>query len=73
MSSKLTVKTNGSILVEGDFEIYDDKGNKFDLGGRNIVSICRCGLSNNKPFCDGSHKKGFEHNVIAFAIPPITK
>lgn len=73
MSSKLTVKTNGSILVEGDFEIYDDKGNKFDLGGRNIVSICRCGLSNNKPFCDGNHKKGFEHNVVAFNLPPITK
>lgn len=66
----ITVKDNGSILVQGDFEIVDKNGDKYDLGGRDTISICRCGLSNNKPFCDGSHKGHFEHEAIAFALPP---
>ena len=69
-STKITVNSNGSLRVEGDFEIVDKEGNLYDLGGREIVSICRCGLSQNKPFCDASHKGHFEHEAIAFALPP---
>ena len=69
-STKITVLSNGSLKVEGDFEIADKEGNIYDLGGREIVSICRCGLSNNKPFCDGSHKGHFEHDAKAFSLPP---
>ncbi len=69
-STKITVKSNGSLKIEGDFEIVDMNGNVYDLGGRTIVSICRCGLSKNKPFCDSSHKGHFEHEAIAFALPP---
>ena len=69
-STKITVLSNGSLKVEGDFEITDKEGNIYDLGGREIVSICRCGLSNNKPFCDGSHKGHFEHDAKAFSLPP---
>ncbi len=67
---KLTVNNNGSLKVEGDFEILDKDGNAYGLAGRDLVSICRCGLSKNKPFCDGSHKGHFEHNAIAFELPP---
>ena len=67
---KLTVNNNGSLRVEGDFEIVDTQGNVYGLGGRELVSICRCGLSKNKPFCDGSHKGHFEHNAEAFDLPP---
>lgn len=69
-TTKLTINSNGSVKIEGDFAIVDRTGNQYDLAGRDIVSICRCGLSNNKPFCDGSHKGHFEHDAIAFALPP---
>jgi CDGSH-type Zn-finger protein len=67
---KLTVNNNGSLKVDGDFEIVDAQGNVYGLEGRTLVSICRCGLSTNKPFCDGSHKGHFEHNAVAFNLPP---
>ncbi|NCX95289.1 MAG: CDGSH iron-sulfur domain-containing protein [Chitinophagia bacterium] len=69
-ATKLTVNNNGSIKVEGDFEIVDMEGNVYDLAGRTLVSLCRCGLSGNKPFCDGGHKGNFEHCATAFALPP---
>ena len=68
--TKITVNSNGSLRVEGDFEIVDKDGNRYDLGGRTLISICRCGRSNNKPFCDGSHRGHFEHESIAFDLPP---
>jgi CDGSH-type Zn-finger protein len=68
--TKLTVNRNGSLKIEGDFEIVDMEGNQYGLQGRTIVSLCRCGLSQNKPFCDGSHKGYFEHDAQAFELPP---
>ncbi len=68
--TKITINTNGSIKIDGDFEIVDKTGANFDLGGREIIGLCRCGLSKNKPFCDGSHNGNFEHEAIAFALPP---
>ncbi|AYA37080.1 CDGSH iron-sulfur domain-containing protein [Hymenobacter oligotrophus] len=71
MPTKLTVNNNGSLRVEGeDFIIVDAQGNEYGLQGRTLVSICRCGLSSQKPFCDGSHKGHFEHNAVAFDLPP---
>jgi CDGSH-type Zn-finger protein len=69
-STKITVNNNGSLKVEGDFEIVDKNGNVYGLEGREIISFCRCGLSKNKPFCDGSHKGHFEHDAVAFNLPP---
>jgi len=68
--TKITVNDNGSLRIEGDFEMLDKSGNLYDLGGRDLVSLCRCGRSKNKPFCDGSHKGHFEHDAVAFALPP---
>ena len=68
--TRLTINSNGSVKVEGDFEIVDRAGDQYDLGGRDIVTLCRCGLSKNKPFCDGSHKNLFDHEAVAFALPP---
>jgi CDGSH-type Zn-finger protein len=69
--TKITVIPNGPIRVEGEFEIVDPQGNPYGLDGRTTVSICRCGLSQNKPFCDGAHKGQFAHEPVeAFDLPP---
>ena len=68
--TKITVNNNGSIRVEGDFEIVDPEGKNFGLAGRTTVSLCRCGHSASKPFCDGSHKtQGFFDSVVARELP----
>jgi len=69
-TTKLIVNSNGSLKIEGDFEIVDMAGTAYGLNGRTLVSLCRCGLSANKPFCDGSHKEHFEHESKAFDLPP---
>lgn len=38
-----------------DTDILDEEGNKIEIP--RVVSLCRCGESENKPFCDGSHGK----------------
>ena len=68
--TKITVNSNGSLKIEGNFEIVDTNGGLYHLQGREIIAICRCGLSQNKPFCYGSHKGHFEHEAIAFDLPP---
>jgi CDGSH-type Zn-finger protein len=71
MSTKVTVNNNGPIRIEGDFEIYDAAGNKYGLAGRTVISLCRCGKSENKPFCDGKHGvTGFESLCQAHELAP---
>ena len=70
-TTKLTINRNGSIKIEGDFEITDCEGKTYGLEGRKALGLCRCGLSVNKPFCDGSHRNGFEHEPAAFDLPPV--
>ena len=73
MATKITVKNNGSIRVEGEFELFDLSGKKFDLNGRTTVSLCRCGHSKDKPFCDGTHREvGFQSEITARELPPLT-
>ena len=69
-ATKITVNNNGSLKIEGEIELIDKNGMTYHLGGREVISLCRCGLSKNKPFCDGSHKGHFEHDAIAFDLPP---
>ena len=69
-ATKITVNNNGSLIIEGEIELVDKNGMPYRLGGREVISLCRCGLSKNKPFCDGSHKGHFEHDAIAFDLPP---
>jgi CDGSH-type Zn-finger protein len=71
MPVRIIVRNNASLRVEGDFEIVDEEGNRYDLAGRETISLCRCGQSATKPFCDSSHgKTGFRSVCKAYALPP---
>ena len=65
-STEIVTRDNGPLRVSGNFVLKDGQGQEFDLSGRPAVSLCRCGHSANKPFCDGSHKAaGFDSSVTA--------
>ena len=66
---KITVRKNGPYRVEapaGSLDLVDADGNAYDLSaktkdGNLAFSLCRCGASVSKPFCDGTHSKiGFQ-------------
>ena len=46
---------NGPLMVRGEIAVRDAKGNQFTAGPR--FTLCRCGASENQPFCDLSHRK----------------
>jgi CDGSH-type Zn-finger protein len=70
-ATKIVVRNDGSLRVEGDFEMVDQAGKPFGLGGRTAVSLCRCGHSATKPFCDGAHKRlNFQSVIEAHDLPP---
>jgi CDGSH-type Zn-finger protein len=71
-ATKITIRDNGSARIEGDFEVVDAQGKPFGLAGRTNIALCRCGQSEQKPFCDGSHKKiNFQSAIPAFDLPPM--
>jgi CDGSH-type Zn-finger protein len=69
---RITVSKNGPLRVEGEaLQLLDPSGNAYGLGGRTAISLCRCGASSNKPFCDGSHNHhGFQDDPQARELPP---
>lgn len=64
MAINVLTKKNGPYVVSGDLSqlnLTDADGNKYDLAGKPSISLCRCGASVNKPFCDGTHSRiGFQ-------------
>jgi len=52
---RLTPSSNGPYLVQGPLEVVSSTGRTLARGHK--VSLCRCGASDNKPFCDGSHER----------------
>jgi CDGSH-type Zn-finger protein len=47
---------NGPYLVKGAVDLQDGAGNSYDVSDKNVIALCRCGASSNKPYCDGTHK-----------------
>lgn len=62
----IKVRESGPFLVSGPFTLIDAQGNTFDLKGKETISLCRCGQSQRRPFCDGAHKGcGFVSTELA--------
>lgn len=51
----IKARDSGPYLVTGSVRLTDADGTPYALEGENIA-LCRCGHSQTKPFCDGSHK-----------------
>lgn len=52
----IKIRENGPILVTGPVVLTDHLGRQIDTGSQANIALCRCGHSQKKPFCDGSHK-----------------
>ena len=64
----IKVRESGPYLVTGKITLTDAEGNPYMVEGPN-VALCRCGGSQTKPFCDGSHKtNGFAASERALCI-----
>jgi len=64
---KITITDNGPYKVEGaqDVELVGPDGSAVAASG-DVIYLCRCGGSTNKPFCDGTHSAiGFEGAMAA--------
>lgn len=53
--TKITPYRNGPYLIRGPFVIVDQDGTEIEVE-RRVVALCRCGRSQIRPFCDGTHK-----------------
>jgi CDGSH-type Zn-finger protein len=64
---RLKVMDDGALQLRGDLSqirVVDGEGQQFDFGERRTVLLCRCGQSQNKPFCDSSHERtGFRSSI----------
>jgi CDGSH-type Zn-finger protein len=53
-------RNKGTLVIEGPVIVRDEAGNEIPqpvAKHPGIVKFCGCGLSKEKPFCDGSHKE----------------
>ena len=51
--TNVTPRLNGPYVVSGPVTFSDVEGREIPHGDQ--MELCRCGHSNNKPFCDGTH------------------
>ncbi|MGM8365707.1 CDGSH iron-sulfur domain-containing protein [Virgibacillus sp. W0181] len=54
-NTKIKVTDHGPYRITGSFDIVDEEGNTFNE--ERTVSLCRCGYSDDKPYCDGTHEE----------------
>ncbi|HEX7482908.1 MAG TPA: CDGSH iron-sulfur domain-containing protein [Candidatus Bathyarchaeia archaeon] len=56
------IGVDGPIWVRGEIPVFSAEGMLYEV--RNRVTLCRCGKSTNKPFCDSSHYPEGDREVI---------
>lgn len=68
MAVTIKVRKDGPYAIDlttGEINLIDHDGNPIPLPtlppGKTAITLCRCGASSKKPFCDGTHSKiGFK-------------
>jgi CDGSH-type Zn-finger protein len=69
---KITVRPNGPFRVEGPISLVDVNGQEWDLTGKPAISLCRCGMSSKRPFCDGTHgREGWKCDASPIPTEPV--
>jgi CDGSH iron-sulfur domain-containing protein 3 len=53
---KIEIRANGPYRVTGPIELVDQEGKSYNIPEGQWVSLCRCGASEKKPFCDSTHR-----------------
>jgi len=53
----IVVRPNGPLKVSGPVAILDGEGREYVLPEGSSIVLCRCGHSENKPFCDSTHRR----------------
>ncbi len=55
-------EVSGPLWIRGGIPVFSSEGKTYEA--RNRVTLCRCGKSQNKPFCDSSHYPEEDREVI---------
>jgi CDGSH-type Zn-finger protein len=66
---EIKVRDDGPYKVTGEVTLIDAEGNEFEVEADRPIALCRCGRSRTKPFCDASHKSGFDSCPRAAGMP----
>jgi CDGSH-type Zn-finger protein/uncharacterized Fe-S cluster protein YjdI len=60
-ANEARLAADGPVHLRGELQVFDAGGQPLATDTR--IALCRCGASNNKPFCDNSHQgAGFKHD-----------
>lgn len=51
----IEARKNGPYIIKGKVNITDTDGTTLDVK-KDVIALCRCAHSSNKPFCDGTHR-----------------
>lgn len=55
--TRIKVRDSGPYLITGPVTLVDADGNEYTVENpKGNIALCRCGGSQTKPFCDGSHR-----------------
>ena len=66
---KITVRENGPYVINTGGQYTVEKDGQKEVVEKPVIALCRCGASQNKPFCDGSHKNiNFEADGVEIKL-----
>ena len=65
----ITVRDNAFLRVAGPITLLDGEGTALAVEAGKIVTLCRCGGSATKPFCDSSHRTNGFSSVVRANLP----